>query len=190
MSIPHDSAGLAPAGSRAEIRARVLAAHRPQVHDTAFVAPGAVVIGRVELGPESSVWYGTVLRADGDLVSLGARSNLQDGTVVHSDPGRPVLIGSGVSVGHRAVVHGCTVEDDVLIGMGAVLLNGCVVGTGSIVAAGAVIREGMVVPPRSLVTGVPGQVRRETSEDDLVRIRQNAVNYVEVLPVYRTAPPR
>ncbi len=185
MTVPDPLSGIVAPGSRAARRAEVLAYYRPQVHDTAFVAPGAVLLGRVELQAEASVWYGTIIRADGDLVSVGARSNLQDGTVVHSDPGHPVHIGADVSIGHRAVIHTCTIEDEVLIGMSAVLLDGCVIGTGSIVAAGAVLREHTVVPPRSLVAGVPARVRRRTTDADLVRIRDNAANYVEVLPVYR-----
>lgn len=126
----------------------------------AYVAPGAWVMGDVTLGPRASVWYGAVLRGDMDRIVVGEDTNLQDGTIVHVDEGRPALIGARVGVGHRAIVHGCTVEDDCLIGMGSVLLNGVVVCAGSVVAAGAVVREGMVVPPGSLVAGVPGKVVR------------------------------
>src|SRR5690606_39739016 len=113
----------------------------PQVHAEAWVAPDATVIGAVELGPDASVFYASVLRADIETIRIGARSNIQDGCVVHADPGVPVSVGAGVSVGHRAVLHGCTVEDDCLIGMGAVVLNGARIGAGSLVAAGAVVPE-------------------------------------------------
>jgi carbonic anhydrase/acetyltransferase-like protein (isoleucine patch superfamily) len=185
MTAPEELTGLVPAGTPAAARAEVLAHYTPQVDPAAFVAPGVTLIGRVELAARASVWYGTVIRADGDLVSIGEASNLQDGTVVHSDPGRPVRIGRDVSVGHRVVVHGCTIEDEVLVGMGAVVLNDVVIGTGSIVAAGAVVREGTVIPPRSLVAGVPARVRRDTTDTDLTRIRNNALAYVRMVPVYR-----
>jgi len=144
-----------------------------------FVAPSADLIGNVELRANSSVWYTAVLRAEIAPIVLGERSNLQDGVVVHTDEGFPATIGAGVSVGHRAVVHGCTVEDDCLIGMGAVVLNGAVIGAGSLVAAGAVVPEGAVIPPRSLVAGVPAKVRRELTEDDVARLRANADGYVD-----------
>jgi carbonic anhydrase/acetyltransferase-like protein (isoleucine patch superfamily) len=135
-------------------------------------------MGDVTLGPEASVWYGTVLRGDMDRIEVGAATNLQDGTVVHVDAGRPALIGARVGVGHRAIVHGCTVEDDCLIGMGSVLLNGVVIGTGSVVAAGAVLREGMVVPPGSVVMGVPARVVRPVDETLRARIRETWQHYV------------
>jgi carbonic anhydrase/acetyltransferase-like protein (isoleucine patch superfamily) len=150
----------------------------PELDGTAFVALGAVVVGQVRLAAESSVWYNAVLRAEAEPITLGERSNLQDGVVCHVDAGFPVTIGTGVSVGHRAVLHGCTVEDDCLIGMGATILNGAVIGAGSLVAAGAVVLEGTVVPPGSLVAGVPGKVRRELSADEQAGIRRNAEAYL------------
>lgn len=150
----------------------------PQLDETAFVALGAVIVGQVRLAAQSSVWYNAVLRAEAEPIALGERSNLQDGVVCHVDAGYPVSIGSGVSVGHRAVLHGCTVEDDCLIGMGATILNGAVIGAGSLVAAGAVVLEGTVVPPGSLVAGVPGKVRRELSADEQAGIRRNADAYL------------
>lgn len=152
--------------------------NEPQVHDEAWVAPTATLIGDVELHARSSVFYGSVLRADRDRIVIGERSNLQDGVVVHGDPGHPTIVGVGVSVGHRAVLHGCTVEDDCLIGMSATLLNGVVIGRESLVAAGAVVLEGTVVPPRSLVAGVPAKVRRELTDDELAGIRRNAETYL------------
>ena len=136
--------------------------------------------GDVTLGPRASVWYGAVLRGDMDRIVVGEDSNLQDGTIVHVDEGRPALIGDRVGVGHRAIVHGCTVEDDCLIGMGSVLLNGVVVCAGSVVAAGAVVREGMVVPPGSLVAGVPAKVVRLVDDGLRDRIRTTWQHYVEL----------
>ncbi len=125
----------------------------PAIHDTAFVAPTASIIGKATLGADSSAFYGVSVRADTAAISVGAGSNLQDNVVLHADPGFPCTVGERVSVGHSAVVHGCTVEDDCLIGMSATILNGAVIGTGSLVAAGAVVLEGTVIPPRSLVAG-------------------------------------
>ena len=159
----------------------------PVVHETAWVAPSADLVGAVDLRAGSSVWYTAVLRADIDPIVLGERSNLQDGVVVHTDAGHPVSIGAGVSVGHRAVLHGCTVEDDCLIGMGAIVLGGARIGTGSLVAAGAVVPEGAVIAPRSLVVGVPGRVRREIDGPGLARIRANAEVYVELARRHRAA---
>lgn len=150
----------------------------PELDESAFVALGAVVVGQVRLAADSSVWYNAVLRAEAEPITLGERSNLQDGVVCHVDAGYPVTIGTGVSVGHRVVLHGCTVEDDCLIGMGATILNGAVVGAGSLVAAGAVVLEGTVVPPGSLVAGVPGKVRRELTADEQAGIRRNAEAYL------------
>ncbi|WP_439592596.1 gamma carbonic anhydrase family protein [Microbacterium sp.] len=150
----------------------------PVLHATSFVAAGARVIGAVTLGEGASVWYNAVLRADGDTITVGARSNLQDNVAVHVDRGSPVLIGSDVSVGHNAVVHGCTIGDGSLIGMGAVVLNGAVIGAGSLVAAGAVVLEGTVVPPGSLVAGVPAKVRRELTPDEKDALLRNAAAYL------------
>ncbi len=154
--------------------------HHPAVNDSAWVAPNATLIGNVTLDAESSVFYGAVLRGDTDAIALGARSNLQDNVAVHCDTGVPTTIGAGVSVGHGAVVHGCTIEDDCLIGMHATVMNGAVIGAGSLVAGGAVVLEGTVIPPRSLVAGVPAKVRREVTDDELAAIRRNADHYVEL----------
>lgn len=159
----------------------------PDVHGTAWVAPNATLIGKVSLGEDASVFYTAVLRGDMESISIGAGSNIQDGCVAHTDPGHPVVVGSGVSVGHRAVLHGCTVEDDALIGMGAVVLNGAVVGAGSLVAAGAVVTEGMQIPPGSLVAGVPAKVRKELDEDAIESLRRNARTYVELAARHRAA---
>ena len=157
----------------------------PAVDPTAWVAPNATLVGHVVIAEQASVFYGTVVRADRDLITLGARSNLQDNVTVHGDPGLPVSIGAGVSVGHGAVIHGCTIEDDVLIGMHATVLNRAVIGTGSVVAAGAVVLEDTVVPPRSLVAGVPAKVRRELTADEVAGIRRNADTYVGLAAQHR-----
>ena len=156
---------------------REIGGHAPQSAPTTWIAPGAVVAGRVTLGPDSSVWYHAVLRADLDTITVGEATNLQDGVVVHADPGVPVTVGAGVSVGHRAVLHGCTIGDDVLVGMGAVVLNGARVGAGTLIAAGSVVLEGAEIPPGSLVAGLPGKVRRELTDDERAAILRNADNY-------------
>jgi len=157
----------------------------PTIADGAWVAPTATVIGAVELAAGSSIWYGAVLRGDNDPIRIGANSNIQDNVVIHTDLGSPVTIGEGVSVGHNAVVHGAQVGDDVLIGMGAIVMNRVVVGDGSLVAAGALVPEGMVIPPRSLVVGVPARVVREMSGDEVERNRANA--YVSMTSCARSA---
>ncbi|MBA8795894.1 carbonic anhydrase/acetyltransferase-like protein (isoleucine patch superfamily) [Friedmanniella endophytica] len=157
----------------------------PVIDPDAWLAPTATVIGRAVVEARASVFYGAVIRADMDRVRLGAGSNLQDNVVVHTDTGFPTLIGTGVSVGHGAVVHGCTVEDDCLIGMGATVLNGAVIGTGSLVAAGTVVLEGTVVPPRSLVAGVPGKVRRSLDDDEVAKVVRNAEHYLELSAGHR-----
>lgn len=149
----------------------------PTVDTSAFVAPGARVIGAVTLAAEASVWYNAVLRGDSASITVGAGSNLQDNVSVHVDSTSPVVIGENVSVGHNAVVHGCTIGDASLIGMGSVVLSGAVIGEGCLVAAGAVVLEGTVVPPGSLVAGVPAKVRRELTEEERAGIRRNADTY-------------
>lgn len=153
---------------------------RPRLDPTAFVAPGAVVVGDVTLGPESSLWFGAVVRGDEHPVVIGARTNIQDLTVCHETSWiGPLTIGDDVTVGHRAILHGCTIGDRCMIGMGAILLDGCEIGAESIVAAGAVVPERMIVPPRSLVAGVPAVVKRALTESDLKRITKAAKHYVE-----------
>ena len=151
----------------------------PTVDPTAYVDQSSQVIGDVHIGPESSVWMNVVIRGDVNAIRIGARTNVQDGTVVHVQSGtHPTTIGDEVTIGHGAIVHGCTVEDRCLIGMGAILLNGVRVGTGSIVAAGSLLPENFQVPPRSLVMGSPGKVRRSLVDAEVGRIRRFAENYV------------
>lgn len=152
--------------------------HLPALAPDVFVAPSAVVIGRVRIGRGSSVWYGSVLRGDEDDIVLGEETNVQDGCVLHADAGYPAVLGDRVTVGHRAVVHGARIDDDVLVGMGAVLLNGVRVGSHSVVAAGAVVTSGTEVPPGSLVAGVPGKVRRETGQEEREMIARASAAYV------------
>lgn len=154
--------------------------HEPEVDPTAWIAPGAYVIGDATLHPRSSVFYGAVVRADMAWISVGEGSNLQDNVVVHTDTGFPTSIGAHVSVGHSAVVHGCTVEDNCLIGMSATVLNGAVIGEGSLVAAGTVVLEGTIVPPRSLVAGVPGKVRRSLTDEEHAHVVRNAAIYEDL----------
>lgn len=154
--------------------------HTPSVHESAFVAPSATIIGDASLGADSSAFYGVVVRGDTATITVGNGSNLQDNVVLHADFGFPTTIGDGVSVGHSAVVHGCTIEDNCLIGMSATVMNGAVVGAGSLVAGGAVVLEGAVIPPGSLVAGVPAKVRREMTEEELEHVKQNASHYVEL----------
>ena len=151
----------------------------PRVHPSAFIDDSAQVIGDVEIGEESSVWMCVVVRGDVNRIRIGRRSNIQDGTIVHvMKDTHPTVIGDDVTVGHAAVVHGCTIEDRCLIGMGAILLNGVHVGSGSIIAAGTLVPEGTQIPPRSLVMGSPGKVRRTLSDADLDEIQMYADRYV------------
>lgn len=159
----------------------------PTVDDSAFVAHTAVLIGRASLGADSSAFYGVVMRGDTNSITVGTGSNLQDNVVLHADPGFPTHVGNGVSVGHGAVIHGCTVEDNCLIGMSATIMNGAVIGAGSLVAGGAVVLEGAVIPPGSLVAGVPAKVRRELSVEEIEHVRENATNYVTLARKHRLA---
>ncbi|MFB7558930.1 gamma carbonic anhydrase family protein [Streptomyces brevispora] len=159
----------------------------PEIDASAFTAPTSVVIGEVTMAAGSSVWYHAVLRADCGAIVIGAGSNIQDNCSVHVDPGFPVTVGERVSVGHNAVLHGCTIEDDVLVGMGATVLNGAHIGTGSLIAAQALVPQGMRVPPGSLVAGVPAKVKRQLTEEELDGVKFNAVGYVELAKAHRQA---
>ena len=151
----------------------------PTVHPSAFVDESAQVIGDVHIGSESSVWMNVVVRGDVNYIRIGARTNVQDLTMVHVMRNtHPAVIGNDVTIGHSAVIHGCTIEDRCLIGMGAILLNGCRIGEGSIVAAGALVTEGMIVPPGSMVMGTPAKVRRALTAEEDASIKWYADNYV------------
>ncbi|MDO5501182.1 MAG: gamma carbonic anhydrase family protein [Propionibacteriaceae bacterium] len=151
----------------------------PEVAESAFLAPGCAVIGDVKIGENASIWYGAALRGDMTTVSVGARSNVQDNATLHADPGFPCEVREDVTIGHNAVVHGCTVEAGCVVGMGAVIMNGAVIGTGSLVAGGAVVMPGTKVPPGSLVAGTPGKVRRPTSEAEREQFLRSAQTYVD-----------
>ena len=151
----------------------------PEVADSAWVAPGAHVVGDVRLGEGASVWYGAVLRGDTEPIQIGARTNIQDGCVVHADPGYPAIIGADCVVGHKAVVHGCEIGDGCLIGMGAIILNGAKIGAGSIVAAGALVPENKEFPPRSLIVGVPAKRVKDVSEEQTEDIARGVRTYIE-----------
>lgn len=156
----------------------------PTVDGSAWVAPGAIVVGDVTLGAEVGIWYGAVVRADLEPITIGARTNIQDNCSLHADPGHPLQVGERVSVGHNATLHGCTIGDDVLVGMGSRVLNGAVIGAGSLIAAGAVVPEGMQVPAGSLVAGVPGKIRRDLSTEERAGIELNGAAYVDLAGIH------
>jgi carbonic anhydrase/acetyltransferase-like protein (isoleucine patch superfamily) len=155
-----------------------LAGRTPRIGEGVYVAPSADVIGEVELAADSSVWFQCVLRGDIEPIRIGASSNIQDGTVIHTMKGAPTIVGEWVTVGHQATLHGCVVGDHCLIGMGAVLLNNVQVGEGSIVAAGSLVSENTVIPPRSLYMGVPARFKRAVTDDELAFIDMHATNYL------------
>ncbi|KRF11330.1 anhydrase [Nocardioides sp. Soil797] len=159
--------------------------HSPAVPESAWVAPDAKLIGSVNLAEGASVFYGAVLRADNEPITIGPRSNVQDNCVFHVDKGKPVTLGEGVSVGHGAVIHGATIGDHVLVGMSATVMNGAVIGDEVLIAAGALVTEGMVVPPRTLVAGVPAKVRRELTAEEIERLHANAAIYEEHRDLHR-----
>jgi carbonic anhydrase/acetyltransferase-like protein (isoleucine patch superfamily) len=143
-----------------------------------WIAPGASVIGKVRFGVDVGVWFGAVLRGDNELIDIGAGTNIQEHSVLHTDMGFPLTVGSGCTIGHRAILHGCTIADNCLIGMGAVVLNGARIGENSLVGAGALVPEGREIPPGSLVIGMPGKAVRELTFDEIARNRLSAAGYV------------
>lgn len=159
----------------------------PVVDETAWVAPNATLVGAVSLGPGASVFYGAVLRADNEPIVIGRNSNIQDNCVIHNDAGVPVALGEGVSVGHGAIIHGATIGDHVLVGMGATIMNHAEIGDEVLVAAGALVTTGTVVPSRSLVAGVPAKVRRELTEDEVLLLHANAAVYEKHREEHREA---
>jgi len=156
----------------------------PRIAADAYIADDATVVANVEIGPEASVWHQAVLRGDVAHIVLGARSNVQDGAVVHTADDLPAIIGRLVTVGHKAIVHACTVEDEVLVGMGSIILDGAHIGTRSIIGANATVKQGMEVPPGSLVLGTPGKVVRTLSEAEQVEIKMWALRYVRLSREY------
>ena len=159
--------------------------HRPVVADSAYVDPTAVVIGDVTIAEGASVWPNVTIRADIDSVTIGEDTNIQDNSCIHEDFDFPVKIGSRCVVGHSVTLHGCDIEDECLIGMGSTIMNGCKIGTGSIIAAGALLVEGTEVPPRSVVMGSPGKVRRDATDEAVDRIRAGAAGYAERAQIHK-----
>jgi carbonic anhydrase/acetyltransferase-like protein (isoleucine patch superfamily) len=149
------------------------------IDPTAFIAQGAIVLGDVFLGKDVSIWYNAVIRGDTDTISIGEGTNIQDLSMLHADPGVPCVVGRRVTVGHRVILHGCTIEDDCLIGMGAIVLNRTRVGRGSVIGAGAVLLEDLEVPPGSVVVGIPGRVVRVVDESMKARIDHGWRHYVD-----------
>jgi gamma-carbonic anhydrase len=162
----------------------------PRVHETAFIAPGATVIGDVTLGENSSVWFGSVLRGDINRIVIGPGTNVQDGAVVHLADDFGALVGSLVTIGHKAVVHACTIDDEVLVGMGAIVLDGAEIGARSILGAGALVTGGKKIPPGSLVLGSPAKVVRQLTLEEQAGIRVWADRYVELSRIYREQKPK
>lgn len=159
---------------------------RPELRaQSAWIAPTATVVGNVHLGEQSSVWFGAVIRGDCEPVTIGPRTNVQDLACLHADPGLPCVVGANVTIGHAAIVHGAIVEDDVLIGIRATILNGARIGKGSLIGAAALVTENAVIPPNSLVLGVPGKVVRQLTEADTERIRRGSQHYVEAAEAFR-----
>ncbi|MDF0488650.1 gamma carbonic anhydrase family protein [Sphingomonas sp. H39-1-10] len=152
---------------------------QPKLGEGVWIAPSAEVIGDVRLGEQVSVWFGAVIRADNTTIDIGARSNVQEGAMLHSDPGAPLTVGADCTIGHHAILHGCTIEDGVLIGMGARVLNHAVIGAGSLVGAGALVTEGKSFPPLSLIVGSPARAVRALNEEQIAGIGASAASYVE-----------
>ena len=157
----------------------------PQMAASSWVADSAQVMGRVVLGEDASVWFGTVVRGDTESITIGAGSNIQDASVLHADYGKPLVVGERVTVGHQVMLHGCTIGDGSLVGIGAVVLNGARIGKGCIVGANTLIPEGKVFPDRSLIVGSPGKVVRELSDEDVARLKKSAEHYVDNAARYR-----
>ena len=161
----------------------------PRVAASAYIDASSQLIGDITIGERASVWPGVVARGDVNFIRIGDETSIQDNSVLHCDAGPfPLVIGSRVTVGHMVTLHGCTIEDGCVIGIGSIVLNGARIGHGAVIAAGALVPEGMDVPPRSLVMGVPGKVRREISEEEQQRFRENADHYVDACRIYRDEP--
>lgn len=156
-----------------------LADARPNIDPSAWVAPGCHIIGKVTLAEKSSIWFASTLRGDNEMITLGFGSNIQENCVLHTDIGYPLTIGAGCTIGHKAMLHGCIIGDNSLIGMGATVLNGAVIGRDCLIGAGALIPEGKVIPDRSLVMGMPGKVVRELDAEAIDGLRQSAIHYQE-----------
>lgn len=160
--------------------------HIPQIDPSAFVAHSANVIGQVHLAPHSSVWFNVTIRGDNELISIGTNSNVQESAVLHTDMGYPLTVGTNVTIGHQAMLHGCTIEDGALIGIQAVVLNGARIGKNCLVGAGALVTEGKQFPEGSLIIGSPAKVARSLSEAEILQMHKNTTNYVTRAALFRT----
>jgi carbonic anhydrase/acetyltransferase-like protein (isoleucine patch superfamily) len=158
----------------------------PNLDESAWIADTAVLIGQVDLDAEASVWFGAVLRGDNEIIAVGSRSNIQDNAVLHTDRGFPLSIGVGCTIGHKAMLHGCTIGDNTLVGMGATILNGARIGSNCLIGANALVTEGKTIPDNSLVVGAPGKVLRSLDEDAVLKLRRSAETYVGKARLYRT----
>jgi carbonic anhydrase/acetyltransferase-like protein (isoleucine patch superfamily) len=158
----------------------------PEIDPDAWVADNATVVGRVRLAARTSVWFGAVLRGDNDLISIGEGSNVQDGAVLHTDPGRPLTVGASVTIGHQAMLHGCTIGERSLVGLHAVVLNGARIGRECLIGAGALIPEGKVFPDRCLLVGAPAKVMRELSDEEVAAFQRGVQSYVERARLFRS----
>jgi carbonic anhydrase/acetyltransferase-like protein (isoleucine patch superfamily) len=166
----------------------------PKIHESAFIAPGCRIIGDVEIGPDSSIWYNCVIRADINHIRIGARSNIQDGTVIHCDSpkegrpqGYPTIIGDDVLVGHMAMIHGCTLEDRAFVGMGAVVMDGCTVSSDAMLAAGALLSPGKTIPPREMWIGRPAVMARSLNDAQLAEMQKGVAGYVRNAKAHKAA---
>ena len=157
----------------------------PEVHPDAWVASNATIIGKVKLEKNSSIWFNSVLRGDIELISIGVNSNIQDGSVLHTDPGFPLTVGKGVTVGHMVMLHGCQISDDTLIGIGSIILNNAKIGKNCIIGANSLITENKIIPDNSLVVGSPGRVLRKVTEEEIKAIHENAKHYVDGSKKYK-----
>jgi carbonic anhydrase/acetyltransferase-like protein (isoleucine patch superfamily) len=176
---------------REDLLLKIDIAHHPEkIHATVYIAPGVVVVGDVTIEEEASLWFGAIVRGDVGPIVIGRQTNIQDGCIVHTNLGQPCILGARVSLGHGAVIHGAAIEDDVMIGMRATVLNGSRIGRGSIVAAGALVAPGTIIPPKSMVMGVPGKVIRPTGEVEETRIRSTAERYCVYARKYLEEYPR
>jgi len=179
MQLPADQIATGPAGIAQRL------ALGPRLHATAFVAPGATLVGDVTLGESASVWYGAILRGDLNRIVIGSATNIQDAAVLHLANNYPVIVGERVTVGHGAIVHACTIDDEVLVGMGAIILDGAEIGARSIIGANALVTRGAKIPPGSLVLGSPGKVVRQLSSEEQGAIKSWALKYVENARIFR-----
>ena len=159
--------------------------HTPKIHPESWVASNAIIIGRVELKKKSNIWFNTVLRGDIEEITIGENSNVQDGSVIHTDPGCPTIVGNGVTIGHMVMLHGCEIADDCLIGIGSTILNKTKIGKNCIIGANALVTENKVIPERSLVLGSPGKIIRQVTDEEIEHIKENAKDYVENFKKYK-----